>query len=201
MSEYKSNSHQSKAENRDNKKVEKVVTGKARVKKKSGLSKVKDNLISEDVGNVKSYVIMDVLIPAAKKAISDIVTNGIDMILYGETRSKKSSNSISYVSYDRFSGRDSRSNRNSSSYRRATAYTYDDIILDSRGEAEEVLRQMDAIIEEYDVASVADLYDLVGVARKFTDQRYGWDNLSDAGVERLRDGGYMLRMPRAKAIN
>lgn len=201
MSEYKPNSHRSKAENRDNKKVEKVVSGKARVKKKSGLSKVKDNLISEDVGNVKSYVIMDVLIPAAKKAISDIVTNGIDMILYGETRSKKSSNSISYVSYDRFSGRDSRSNRNSSSYRRATAYTYDDIILDSRGEAEEVLRQMDAIIEEYDVASVADLYDLVGVARKFTDQRYGWDNLSDAGVERLRDGGYMLRMPRAKAIN
>lgn len=201
MSEYKPNSHRSKAENRDNKKVEKVVSGKARVKKKSGLSKIKDNLISEDVGNVKSYAIMDVLIPAAKKAISDIVTNGIDMILYGETRSKKSSNSISYVSYDRFSGRDSRSNRNSSSYRRATAYTYDDIILDSRGEAEEVLRQMDAIIEEYDVASVADLYDLVGVARKFTDQRYGWDNLSDAGVERLRDGGYMLRMPRAKAIN
>lgn len=60
---------------------------------------------------------------------------------------------------------------------------------------------MDAIIEEYDVASVADLYDLVGISRKFTDQRYGWDNLSDARVERLRDGGYILRMPRAKAID
>lgn len=201
MSEYKSNSHRSKNENRDNKKVEKVVSGKARVKKKSGISKLKDNLISEDVDSVKSYAITDVLIPAAKKAISDIVTNGIDMILYGETRSKKDSNSISYVSYDRFSGRDSRSSRNSSSYRRSSYYTYDDIILDSRGEAEEVLRQMDAIIEEFDVASVADLYDLVGISRNFTDQRYGWDNLSDARVERLRDGGYMLRMPRAKTID
>lgn len=201
MSEYKSNSHRSKNENRDNKKVEKVVSGKARVKKKSGISKLKDNLISEDVDSVKSYAITDVLIPAAKKAISDIVTNGIDMILYGETRSKKGSNSISYVSYDRFSGRDSRSSRNSSSYRRSSYYTYDDIILDSRGEAEEVLRQMDAIIEEFDVASVADLYDLVGISRNFTDQRYGWDNLSDARVERLRDGGYMLRMPRAKTID
>ena len=85
MSEYKSNSHRSKNENRDNKKVEKIVSGKARVKKKSGISKLKDNLISEDVDNVKSYAITDVLIPAAKKAISDIVTNGIDMILYGET--------------------------------------------------------------------------------------------------------------------
>lgn len=201
MSEYKSNSHRSKNENRDNKKVEKVVSGKARVKKKSGISKLKDNLISEDVDSVKSYAITDVLIPAAKKAISDIITNGIDMILYGETRSKKGSNSISYVSYDRFSGRDSRSSRNSSSYRRSSYYTYDDIILDSRGEAEEVLRQMDAIIEEFDVASVADLYDLVGISRNFTDQRYGWDNLSDARVERLRDGGYMLRMPRAKTID
>lgn len=201
MSEYKSNSHRSKNENRDNKKVEKIVSGKARVKKKSGISKLKDNLISEDVDSVKSYAITDVLIPAAKKAISDIVTNGIDMILYGETRSKKGSNSISYVSYDRFSGRDSRSSRNSSSYRRSSYYTYDDIILDSRGEAEEVLRQMDAIIEEFDVASVADLYDLVGISRNFTDQRYGWDNLSDARVERLRDGGYMLRMPRAKTID
>lgn len=201
MSEYKSNSHRSKNENRDNKKVEKVVSGKARVKKKSGISKLKDNLISEDVDSVKSYAITDVLIPAAKKAISDIVTNGIDMILYGETRSKKGSNSISYVSYDRFSGRDSRSSRNSSSYRQSSYYTYDDIVLDSRGEAEEVLRQMDAIIEEFDVASVADLYDLVGISRNFTDQRYGWDNLSDARVERLRDGGYMLRMPRAKTID
>lgn len=201
MSEYKSNSHRSKNENRDNKKVEKVVSGKARVKKKSGISKLKDNLISEDVDSVKSYAITDVLIPAAKKAISDIVTNGIDMILYGETRSKKGSNSISYVSYDRFSGRDSRSSRNSSSYRQSSYYTYDDIVLDSRGEAEEVLRQMDAIIEEFDVVSVADLYDLVGISRNFTDQRYGWDNLSDARVERLRDGGYMLRMPRAKTID
>lgn len=89
MSEYKSNSHRSKNENRDNKKVEKIVSGKARVKKKSGISKLKDNLISEDVDNVKSYAITDVLIPAAKKAISDIVTNGIDMILYGETKSKR----------------------------------------------------------------------------------------------------------------
>ena len=73
MAEYKSNSNRSKEQSSD-KKVEKVISGNAKVKKRSALS--------DDIQNIKSYVVMDVLIPAAKKAISDIVTNGIDMILY-----------------------------------------------------------------------------------------------------------------------
>lgn len=36
--------------------------------------------ISEDAGNIKSYVVLDVLVPAIKKAIADIVTGGIDML-------------------------------------------------------------------------------------------------------------------------
>lgn len=57
--------------------------------KKSEMQKFADVFISEDVNNVKSYIVMDVLVPAIKKAISDIVTNGIDMILYGETGKSK----------------------------------------------------------------------------------------------------------------
>ena len=97
--DYKPNSHKYKEEQKnlstDRKKVEKVVTGKVKTKKKSEASKLKDVFISEDVSNVKSYILMDVLIPAAKKAISDIVSNGIDMILYGETRGRKSSSGAS----------------------------------------------------------------------------------------------------------
>ena len=192
MSEFKPNSHRSKSEN---KKVEKVVSGKARLKKRSSLDKVKDNFISEDVKNVKSYVIGDVLIPAAKKAISDIVSNGIDMILYGETRSKKSSTGATYVSYDRFSDRrDSRGERYSSS--RSPVYSCGEIIVDSRGEAEEVLRQLDALIETYDCASVSDLYEMVGLTGSFTDNRYGWDSIRNVTIYRTRDGSYAIKMPK-----
>ena len=192
MSEFKPNSHRSKSEN---KKVEKVVSGKARLKKRSGLDKVKDNFISEDVKNVKSYVIGDVLIPAAKKAISDIVSNGIDMILYGETRSKKSPTGATYVSYDRFSDRrDSRGERYSSS--RSPVYSCGEIIVDSRGEAEEVLRQLDALIETYDCASVSDLYEMVGLTGSFTDNRYGWDSIRNVTIYRTRDGSYAIKMPK-----
>lgn len=92
MEEYKPNSHKSKEEQKNlvpEKRVEKVISGTVKPKKKSEVQKFADVFISEDVNNVKSYIVMDVLVPAIKKAISDIVTNGIDMILYGEAGKSK----------------------------------------------------------------------------------------------------------------
>mgnify|MGYP004450855969 CR=1 FL=1 len=85
MENYPSNSHKAREEVAE-KKVEKVVSGKTSTKKKSGMRKLSDTFLSEDVSNVKSYIFSEVLLPAAKKLVSDIVTNGIDMLLYGEIR-------------------------------------------------------------------------------------------------------------------
>ena len=200
---YKPNSHLSKeGKNKtSDKKVDKVITGKARVKKKSGLERLSKSFIAEDASNVKSYILLDVLIPAAKKAVFDIVTNGIDMILYGETRQRnKRGSNVPYVSYDRFADRrDYGSSRYSS--RQSRSCLDEDIILDSRDEAEEVLRQLDLLIDTYHVASVSDLYDLVGQTGPYTGNRYGWTNLRNAEAVRLRDGGYLLKMPRATLID
>ena len=92
MENYKPNSHKYKEESKqlpatteERPKVEKVVTGKVKTKKKSQVTKFADIFISEDAANVKSYVFMDILVPAIKKAISDIVIDSIDMIFYGGT--------------------------------------------------------------------------------------------------------------------
>lgn len=200
--EYKSNSHRSKEGKTealtDRKKVEKVVHGRVRTKPKSGVSKITDVFISEDAANVKSYIVMDVLVPAVKKAISDIVRDGIDMILYGESRGRKSSSASDYVSYrDHFRSDDRDRFRDS---RSRSSYAHDDIILDSRGEAEEVLTRMDELIDTYGNVSVADLYDLVGKSSEYTDNKYGWTNIRNAEPIRVRDG-YMLKLPKALPIN
>lgn len=205
MEEYKPNSHKYKAEQaakqqeqKPEKKVEKVIAGTAKTKKKTEMSKFKDIFISEDASNVKSYVLMDVLIPAMKKAVSDIVTNGIDMILYGSTgggRKRSSSERVSYRNYY-----DRRDDRPLDRGRTRQGYSYDDVILDSRGEAEEVIARMEEIIDQYGVASVGDLYDLVGISGTFTDQKYGWTNLRNAEPRRVRDG-YMLLLPKALPID
>ena len=65
MQDYKPNSHRFREEQKqlapvEKKKVEKVVKGSVKTKKKGNLSKISDVLISEDANNVKSYILMDV---------------------------------------------------------------------------------------------------------------------------------------------
>lgn len=200
---YQPNSHKFKEEkksvNKADKKVEKVVKGTVKVKKKSELGKFKDIFISDDAKNVKQYVFLDVLVPAIKKAVSDIVTDGISMILYGETGHGKKSSTASRVSYRSYYD-DRRDDRRYSENRTRTGYSYDDIILDSRGEAEEVLSRMDELIDTYSIVSVADLYDLIGVTGNYTDNKYGWTNIHNAEVVRVREG-YLLKLPKALPIN
>ena len=199
MEEYKPNSHRSKeAAQKTEKKVEKVVRGAVKTRKKNGLEKAKSAIFSEDAANIKSYVVMDVLIPALKKAISDVVTNGIEILLYGEsgrTRRNTPSGGISYRNfYDR---RDDGPRRLNPPVR--NGYDLNDIVLETRGEAEDVLARMDELIEQYGVVSVADLYDLVGITGNYTDNKYGWTNIRNAEPIRVRDG-YLLKLPKVTTI-
>ena len=197
MEGYKPNSHKFNEEQKqaETKKVDKIVNGTVTVKKKSEVRKLAGNFISEDAHNVKSYILGDVLIPAIKKLVSDIVKDGIEIILYGGTsnRDRSSGTRAPYVSYNRFSDR--RDERPSESRARA-GYDYDDISLNSRGEAEAVLDAMDDLIKRYGMVTVADLYDLVGITGSYTDNKYGWTNLRTAEAVRTRDGKYLLRFPR-----
>lgn len=201
MENYKPNSHKSKEQQEPvpEKKLEKVVQGKVTTKKKSEVSKLADIFIPGDVANVKSYVIMDVLVPAVKKAISDIVTNGIDMILYGESGRTRKNGPASRVSYSQYYDRD-RVRRDREPVAPRANYSYNDILLDNRGEAEEVLARMDELVATYGMVSVADLNELVGITGNYTDNNYGWTNIKSAYVQRVRDG-YLLKLPRAIPID
>lgn len=192
MDIYQSNSHKVKEENEieERKKINKVVTGTVKTKKKGFMNKMFGNFVSDDTQNIKTYLIKDVVIPTIKKAISDT----IDMILYGGSR--KSSSVTPRVSYRSYY--DEPRNRQAD-VRTSNIYNYDDIILETRGEAEEVLNQLNDLIDVYKIASVADLFDLVGITGNYTDNKYGWTNLANADVIRTRDG-YMLKLPRALPI-
>ena len=206
MDNYKPNSHKYKEDNKagaeERQKFDKITKGAVVTKKKSEINKLKDIFVSEDIKSVKSYILMDVLVPAIKDAIEDIVTNGIRMILRGDTSARRSSSTASKISYRDYYDGDRRNNdRFRNETRPVTKYSYDDIILESKGEAEAVLDRMGEIIDIYGMVRVADLYDLVGVTGDYTDNKYGWTNISGAKPVRIRDGRYMLDLPRALPIN
>ena len=199
---YPSKSHASeevkKTAKNDEKRVEKVVSGKVKTKKKSEIKKFTDIFISEDIENVKSYILLDVFIPAVKKAISDIFTNGIDMLLYGDSGRSRRKPPVDRVSYNQRYDR-AYDRRDYGSNRTRSGYSYDEIILDNRGEAEAVLDGMFDVLDTYGMVRVADFYDLVGVTGNYTDNNYGWTNLSNARIERARDG-FIIKLPRALPI-
>lgn len=195
---YPANSNVSKQEAKpaaEEKRATKVVKGNVRTKTNE-VRKFTDVFISEDINNVKSYILMDVLVPAIKKAVADIVTNGIEMILYGSTSKGRNSSSGSKVSYRNYY--DSRDDRRETKTR--SGLDYDDFVFDSRGEAEAVLSQMGDIIERFKYVTVADLYDMVDKVPPFTANKYGWTSIRNADVVRDRDG-YRLKLPRAMQID
>ena len=79
-------------------------------------------------------------------------------------------------------------------------YNYDSIILNTRSEAEDVLLALQDIIDTYSMASVADLYDLVGVIGAYTDNKYGWTDITGSRPNHTRDG-WSLDLPRAVPLN
>lgn len=181
------------------KKVEKVINGTAKVRKKRESSKFADVFISEDASNVKNYIFMDVLVPAIKKAVVDVVVNGIEMMVYGESgksdRRRTNTDRVSYRNYY-----DDRGDRGRPQEDRGRSrYNYDEVVIPSRGEAERVLTCMDELIEEYGRVSVADFYDLVGVTCEHTDYNYGWYNIRNASASRVRDG-YVIRFPKVMPL-
>ncbi|NLJ49831.1 MAG: hypothetical protein GX428_09665, partial [Candidatus Atribacteria bacterium] len=180
---YPGNSHTSKelviGDDIPSRNVTKVAN--ATLKKKSFLSKVGGVFFGSDTDNVGSYILYDILIPAAKNTLSEMVSSGIEMLLFGENRrtSVRRDRDKSYISYNSIS-RD-----RSAAYRVRANHHFDEIIIDSRAEAEEVLSSLVELIDTYGVATVSDFYDLIGMTADFTDNKYGWKNLNRSSVNRV----------------
>lgn len=193
-----SNSHKSKnIEQKEEKKFESVVSNKTTKKKKSELTKFANSFVSEDIHTVKNYIFSDVIIPALKNLISEIVKDGIDALLFGSTapRKKSSGTTTSYRSYY-----EPRASKVTYSPDKSNLYDYDDIIFESRGDAEKVLMTMNEALERYGVVTVADYYDISGQKfGNYTDNNYGWKTISNARVERVKDG-HVIRFPKVSPI-
>lgn len=210
MEQYPSNSHKTREKelNREplklpEKKMQKAtLKGAVRTKKKSTARKLLDTFVVEDSRTIKDYVLNDVLKPAIRDAIEDIVTNGIHILLRGEpqrggSKRKTPGSTVSYQKY--YDGRDTYKR----DYRKPVyqqAFDYDDVILENRGDAEYILDQMYDAIKAYKIVTVADLCELLGISAPYTANKYGWTDLNNARIERVR-GGYLLVFPKAFPID
>lgn len=214
--DYPSNSHKAKAksEQPERQKLQQVTSNRV-VKRKPPLSRrIAETMTSEDSHTVGQYILFDVIIPAAKAMITDAVSQGAERLLFGDSRRPNSGPRRigNYTPYNRASQPGSGRPYETAgprvgggglrefSRRDRANHNFSEIILASRGEAEEVLDRLADLIENYDVATVSDLYDLVGVTGSFTDDKWGWVSLRGSGIRRVREG-YLLDIPRPEPID
>ena len=184
---YPTNSDRSK----EKKTIEPVA--KARIKRESTARKVVGEIIREDARSVGETVLWDVIIPTVKNLISDTVTRGIESMLYGGDSRPRSRTSYSdYSGYSRPKGnRDRSADRRERRSARQVEPERNEIIFDSRSDANDVIDRMSDIIDQYGQASLADLNALIGASSNFIDDNWGWTDMGSFNVRQVRDG-FML---------
>lgn len=181
--------------NSDRSKERKDITPvvKARIKRESTARKVVGEIIREDARTVGETVLWDVIIPTVKNLISDTVTRGIESMLYGGDSRPRSKTSYSdYSGYSRPKGsRDHPSERRDRRSTRHAEPERNEIIFDSRSDANDVIDRMSDLIDQYGQASLADLNALIGASSNFIDDNWGWTDMGSFNVRQVRDG-FML---------
>ncbi len=168
-------------------------------KKRSFTETIAESLVGEgkDVGH---YVLWDVLIPAAKNTIQEMVTSGIEMFLFGERtsprdRNRKDKSRVSYSSFYRERDRDDDRRPSSRSNGR---FKLDNIFFRSGKECDRILNELLDTLEEYEQVTVADYYALAGVDNTgWAEEKWGWekDMLARARCTHTRDG-FMIMLPK-----
>jgi hypothetical protein len=206
--EYPPNSYASKTAKpvEEKEKVEKVIVGGVTRRKPSLASKFKATFIGGDSKTVGRYILTDVVIPTVKDLIFDIITQGSEKTLYGDARSSgrrtvaSRIGGVAYTAYHRAAQQantvrpDPRSTVIQQRAATRAIPVFEDIILDTRVEAEGVIDELVQLIGKYEQASITDLYDLLGEKAEYTYNLWGWQDIQGMGVDYTR-GGYLLRLP------
>lgn len=199
-------------EAKQEKKVARVTTSDPVQRKKPLGKRIAENLTGDDAKTVGDYLLFDVVLPNFKSLVADVASRGIERLMFGDSAGRRGTSSGrpgGYTSYNTMNrgpglatgGRafEPDTNRREMSNQARAAHNFDEIVLRERGEAEMVLTGLADMIESYQVASVMDLYDLVGITGSFTDNKWGWSTMSGSRVVRVRDG-YLLELPPTQPI-
>lgn len=154
--------------------------------------------VAEDSKNIGGYILTDVVIPTLQDLILNAVTGSLESLFYGRSRrSTTSTTKKPYNSYYQGSATPQQP-RNQTRENRSRMY-FDDIFFENREDAEAVLERLLDYVREGQCATVADFYTLADITSDYTDEAYGWTNLSQARIRRQRRG-WNIELPPVELL-
>lgn len=215
---YPGNSHQKiiRVEETPPKMV-KVIKGEAVLKTPVG-RRILNSFRGDDGRTVGEHVLFEIIIPSIKDIIVDAGKDALERAFFGSSVGHRSSprsrgTSFSYGNnktqyakrYQSFENTDDRRGSNREERRQPNRSrvrgSFDEVLLETRGDAEEALDALRSAIDQFGQVSVADLYDLVDISTDYMDRAWGWKDLDDAAVKRMRSDLYILDLPQTVQLD
>lgn len=156
-------------------------------------------------------LLFKVTVPSIKQLMENLFNRGIHMLFFGEDSlgvpSQTVNSNQSFVSYGSFFSGSNHGNTAEQALKVRTLADFDMPIIaptaenpDAEKQANLVIAQMRELIgvrAPNGYAKVSELYQSVGRTPEFTDEYYGWYDLSAAKAVPLGDGRYLVQMPKA----
>ena len=198
---------------RDGDTAKETGAAKASIKQPTTRQKIKRAFIADEINDVKSYALFDVVIPSIKRVIRDLIMNAIDMTFYGRSkasRDPRDDRDSTYVDYrsayrrnrDRdYDDRDRRDNPRSRSVQQVGVRELDRVVFAEKADAIDALSFVLDNIEEYGAATVADFLSCARLETSPIHSKWGWYDAKGASVRECPDGsGYYVDLPKPRNV-
>ena len=189
-----------------------VAQGRSYRRERTFGEKLSDTFLKSDMKHVLNYVFEDEVIPRLTDGFVATVKGALDMFFYDESsprRSRGSSARRSGRSYDSYYDDRDRRERDRDRSRREDPMDISntilhEVILDSKREAEDVRRELEARLEENEEGgiTVRDLYVAANIPtnRNYMLDKFGWTNLVDLQITKIPEG-WLLKLPRPRKLD
>lgn len=161
-------------------KVEQVTTAKVVSPKKSFWSDVLKPFIFDTV--------LPIVKPLYHEGVRRIVDEIMDRVLDDAQPLQRQPQQRSNTPYHSYSRSTTKARKPVGNNRVAN------IVLTDRREVSNIIDKLQDIIDQYEVATVADLYTLVGLPSKYVDNDWGWSDIGSPRTVRV-DGGFQIVLP------
>lgn len=181
--------------------------GTVEIKKSIG-RRLADTFMGSDMDDVKTYLVQDIIVPAIKETVTNLVQSTLEMMFYGDDRRDRGvrrGRERGYTSYTNYSRKDPRPPFEPNVIRtRRDTRDISNITFTSKRDAQEVWNNLIDRTYEYDgVATVADLCDDARLDYTYTDNGYGWirEDLLKGDIRGPRNGIYTLHLPKPRPLD
>lgn len=224
MQDFPPNSQKAAAHQPEPKKIERVTTAEVERRKRGLGRKFKEAFIVGDARTAWEYIITDVIIPSIQDTMIEAFQGGIARLIKGDSArgayrpaayrpwweqggygGVTGPGHVDYTAPSNSPRPGSRPPSRASSQRQLSRMSrarneFDELIIPDRHAAEEVIERMYDILSKYGSVSVADLYELTGLASTHTDVKWGWTQLRGAKAIRQPRGGFLLDLPEPQPL-